>query len=183
MYKNKGKSYIRYFFRALFEQYPGVICSIKSYWKSYGGSRGFFTSPYLHVSILLTILILKSNSSNLLFVKEWIQLILSVSPSLLGLSLAGFSVFLGIGDDVFKGIIRGPDQDGTPSPMMVFVASFTHFVLLHALVLLTAVIGKNCLINSVLYKVFSVWLFTYALVSVVATIFAIYTIAESYDAA
>lgn len=160
------------------------VCKIFNlYWKTYGGWKSVFCSLYFHLSILLTIIILWANRYDESFLREWMGYILSTSPNLIGISLTGMTVFLAIGDDKFKAAIRGESPSGKSSPMMVFIASFTHFVLLQTFSLINAVIGRACLLNCSLYKIFSVLIFVYALLTVISTVMAIYRIAMIYDSA
>ena len=106
---------------------------------------------------------------------------MSALPGMLGLTIAAFSIFLAVGDDNFKKIIRGPDEDGKPSPMMTAVSSFTHFAMIQAFALLSVVIFSFCRWESEGGKFFVIFIYVYALSLVVATIFAIYTIADTYD--
>ena len=173
IYKNKEKT--------VFKQLEGVSGTIASYWRDYGGWKSFFGSPYLHVSLLISGVIYKFNADRTDFLCNWADRMTSTLPSMLGMSIAAFSIFLAVGDQQFKDIIRGSDPDGKSSPMMEAVASFTHFTLIQAIALIFAVIFSFIHFDLWLLRFLLIFLYIYALFLVIATIFAIYRIADSYD--
>lgn len=164
-----------------FSGYKSIYKIFQSYWRNYGGISAVLSSLYFHISIFMTFIILNSNKDNINFLDKWMDSIISISPSLIGISLTGMAVFLAIGDDDFKNLIRGEGEKGDRSPMMSLIATFTHFVLLQAFSVINAVFGKACGLDVLLYKAFSVWLFTYALVTIIAAIMAVYRVAKWYD--
>lgn len=164
-------------------QYAGIWKTSGQYWHSYGGSLAFLASPYLHASILLTgvVLFLIRGKEN--FLREWFDMCLAISPSLLGFTLAGLAVFLGVGDERFRDIIRGvsPGDSSGTSPFLCMIASFMHFTFLQLLVLINVLLGSLFSSHYGAYIVFSVWLFLYSLLVVFAAIFAVFKLATWYD--
>jgi hypothetical protein len=140
--------------------YRGLKQTFSKYWSAYGGRPAFFFSPYLHLSILLTLLLYWIAPEKTANISYWTELTLTISPSLLGFVLAGTAVFLGMGDQRFVDRIRGKEpKDQEESPFLVVVASFTHFTLFQAFALLNAVIAKALCPSNCVYQVISVWLF------------------------
>lgn len=167
--------------KTMFKQLEGVSGTILSFWRNYGGWKSFFGSPYLHLSLVLSVVIYCYNADKADFLSKWTERMTSTLPSMLGMSIAAFAIFLAVGDDEFKQLIGGSDPDGNPSPMMVAVASFTHFTLIQAIALIFAVFFSFAHFDLWLLRFLLIFLYIYALFLVIATIFAIYRIADSYD--
>lgn len=106
------------------------------YWKAYGGWAALRVSPYLWASILFSVA-----SFGLWTNEGWWATVQSVVPSLMGFTLAGFAIFIGLGNDEFRRFIAARDQDSEePSPYMCASAAFVHFALVQAFALLFSLI-------------------------------------------
>ncbi|MFB2863048.1 hypothetical protein [Aeromonas sp. MdU4] len=164
------------------------------YWNSYGGFRAIFNSPYFRVSIILTIILFPH------WIKPgWWETVLSVMPSVLGFSLGGFAMWMSVGDNDFKSIIAGKDDEDSVSPFMEVNATFAHFILLQLLSIVLAIISKaydikistqsvsyNLLGDFLFYFDFllycvSYFIFIYALLTAFAAVMALFRVSSWYD--
>ena len=107
------------------------------YWEAYGGIWALIKSPYFIASIIITIFLYPHWSS-----PGWWEDSLSIMPNLLGFSLGGYAMWIAIGDDNFRKLISGADEDGTPSPFMEINAAFVHFIILQILSIITSIVAK-----------------------------------------
>jgi hypothetical protein len=127
--------------KRLVDSYVGLWRLVAAQWAVYGGMSALVTSPYLHLSVILTAV-----AYHLWSVEGWWELPLSVLPNLLGFTLGGYALLMGVGGDDFRKKISGTKQraDGRtkPSPFLLLNASYLHFLMVQAAALLTAVMAK-----------------------------------------
>lgn len=124
--------------QALREAYvEGVFVVFRRYWRAYGGMRALALSPYLHVAILLTVLLAPYWLN-----RPWWEVALSAVPSLLGFTLAGFTIWLGFGNARLRELISRPMADGRCSVYVQVSAAFVHFVVVQVLALVVALAAK-----------------------------------------
>ncbi|WP_113905673.1 hypothetical protein [Aliidiomarina celeris] len=172
-------------------QEAGVI---SRYWKSYGGFKALFTSGYFYVSIVITIFLFPHWLNG-----EWWEIVLSIMPNVLGFSLGGYAMFLAIGDEKFRKIISGPEDDGEPSPFMEVSSAFVHFIVLQILAIFMAIfadaynfpLSKDCVLVKEYYEYIrglsiagaflGYFVFIYALSSALSATFAILRVSSWYD--
>ncbi|TOK10904.1 hypothetical protein CGI25_07445 [Vibrio parahaemolyticus] len=112
-------------------------------------------------------------------------------PNILGFTLGGFAMWVAIGDEKFKSLIAGADDEDEISPYMEVNATFTHFVLLQLLSLVLAIIAKNfdhviigndfMLAGARAYAFIANFIFIYAILTAVAAVLAILKVAKWYD--
>jgi hypothetical protein len=110
---------------------------LRRYWKAYGGFKALFTSYYLYMAITLTVIMAPAWLES-----AWYDTVLSVMPNVLGFSLGGYALLIAIGDENFRSLISGEDEDGVTSPYMEVNASFVHFILMQILALILALIAN-----------------------------------------
>lgn len=169
---------------------------IAIYWRSYGGLKALLSSPYFYTAIALSVMLYPQWSQ-----PNWWDLVLSIMPNLLGFSLGGFAMWIAIGDDDFRKLISGEDDDGKPSPYMEVNAAFVHFVILQMLALLCAlfakayyfvlspenpilqILGDNFYVICMFGNFIGYTIFIYALLSAIAATFALLHVTSWYDAA
>lgn len=163
------------------DSYQGVSEIFSRYWRAYGGSRALMTSPYLHVAIVATLILYPLWHSD-----DWWDIAISVAPSVLGFSLAGYAIWLALGDDSFRRLISGEDEDGEPSPFMQVNAAFVHFMLLQVLSLMVALLfkayasGTSGILRDIASFVgFSI--FVYSVLCVLAATFAVLRVSSWYE--
>lgn len=170
---------------------------LNRYWVLYGGFRALRQSPYLKIALLLNILLFP-----LWLEPRWWSLGMSILPNLLGFSLGGYAMLIGFGDEKFRQLISGPDDDGTPSPYLEVNATFVHFILLQMIALIICLFAdayhgyvpyvyelaaKKGVHHSVV--LFSLAIpsflgclaFLYALLTAVAATFGVFRVASWYD--
>lgn len=76
--------------------------------------------------------------------EPWWETALSVLPNVLGFTLAGFTIWLGFGDESFRRrLSEAPKAAGQASAFMGVSASFVHFVVVQICALLSAVWAKG----------------------------------------
>ena len=164
------------------------------YWQTYGGFSALIKSPYLWISIAITALLFPHWS-----LTNWWDDVLSIMPNLLGFSLGGYAMWIAIGDDNFRKLISGEDEDGTASPYMEVNAAFVHFIILQILSMLLALTAKAysfpvsannpiVILLGDYYKLaclvgygFSYLIFIYALLSALAATLALLRVSSWYD--
>ncbi len=166
-------------------QWKGATDIFKRYWTSYGGFSSLISSPYFHISLVLTVLTFGYWSDN----TWWLQS-LAVLPSLLGFTLGGFAIFLSLGSEDFRSLMAQPDENQSTdsSPYMTVIGSFVHFVFIQMLSIMAAILSNAASyttkpafittnVNSILASVigfFGYGLFIYSLLLALSVCFAIY---------
>ncbi len=164
------------------------------YWKAYGGFKALLTSPYLWASIFISLALFPHWSQ-----PNWWDDVLSIMPNLLGFSLGGYAMWIAIGDDDFRQLISGEDDDGEPSPYMEMNAAFVHFIILQLLSMVLALFAKAYYFTlpegHFILEMFGGWfkylclagyyvsylVFIYALLSAIAATFALLRVSSWYD--
>lgn len=115
------------------------------YWHAYGGIWGIAKSPSFLAAIALTYFLKRSWLPDpcLAAPPAWTDSALSVLPNLLGFSLGGYLMWLGVGSESFRTWLhRSKREDGTTVYVQVS-AIFLHFVCMQLIALLSAFIGKH----------------------------------------
>lgn len=171
--------------------YKGVCEIFERYWKVYGGWKALIVSPYFHISVVLLIL-----TTHQWLYREWWEQSLSVLPNLLGFSLGGFAIFLGLGDEQFRSLLAEEDKDKNFSAYVSVSATFVHFILIQCLGIICALLSKalafkpEWLADKVMvyfhYITFIFWgvgyfFLLYALTSVIAVVMAIFRVTIWYE--
>lgn len=156
-------------------------------WRAYGGSTGFFCSPYLWASCAGTVIIRYFAVENW----KWYTTSLAVLPNLLGFSLGGYAVLLAFGDGRFLDALRGPEPDGTDSPYIKASASLAWFVLAQVLALIVSIFfeftvsspepGSTWEALQNLGFFLGCWLFLYAIFLSLASTLSIFFLSRMYD--
>lgn len=174
-----------------FRRYKNVGRKAAKYWKMYGGFSEFVRSPYVHVSLVLTLL-----CTDVWMNRRWWEMVSSVIPSMLGFTLGGLAIFLSFGDEKFKERIAGaaPNETKEHSPYMGLVNTFMHFVLVQACALLWSLIADALHFDLPWNQVAKItryfglvgdflgfWMFLYGLCLSVAAVIAIFDMTSWYD--
>lgn len=170
---------------------PGVVEQVLEYWSRYGGFHELAKSPYIYLALALLPLTYGSWSS-----PGWWGDVLSILPSLMGVSLAAFTLFLGAGSEGFREVIAGSDEGGAPtlSPFVKTATVFLHFLVVQFIGIVLALVSKsfyalpspdfflgfNLIAGGVLWA-FSYFVFLYALSVVLAASFAVYEVVCWFD--
>jgi len=122
----------------IFCQYRGTFKIIRDYWSVYGGIYSVLSSPYFHTSVIITMLSIGS------WTKEgWWDLPISIIPSLVSFTLAGYAMLTALGDDGFreKMATTAPPQQSTV--FMQISSTFAHFIVVQTASLVLALICKT----------------------------------------
>jgi hypothetical protein len=162
----------------LVEQYQGLFDSIKLYWKAYGGFCSLITSPYLHISIIISVvagpLWLCTKDST------WYQISLSALPNLLGFTLGGYAILLAFGDDKFRENISVKESDET-TLFMTVNGAFIHFIVVQTLAIIAAVIGSSWNFKNGIFAWLGFTLFIYSILTAVAAAMAVLEMADLFE--
>lgn len=177
-----------------------AIEAFARYFFDYGGWRALFQSPFFHVALALTIVLLPTWGSG------WAATTaISVVPAMLGFSIAAFTFSLGMGTDEFR-LMMGLKL-GQPKKSMVGTIStaFVHFVFVQTLALIFSLICSAHWVSFLLSVFGSNWdalqtstrscltalkwlsggmctlLFSYAILSGLPAIFNIYGAAGTFE--
>ncbi len=118
------------------EAYKGVQEILRRYWLAYGGFRAIVRSPYLHLSIGLVAL-----THSVWTAPNWWTTVTAIMPNIIGFSLGGYAIWLGLGDANFRELLSGAEVEGEISPYLKVNATFVHFIILQVLALLAALIA------------------------------------------
>ena len=100
---------------------------IRQYLRYYGGLGEVFKSWYFWFSVLFTLA-----STPYWYSETWWEVSLSITPNILGFTLGGYAIFIGLGDERFRIALAG-SRNGKPSPLMRVAATFMHFIMLQSL--------------------------------------------------
>jgi hypothetical protein len=167
------------------QNYLSIVASFSGYWHAYGGIAALLRSPYLHLAVALSFMLVP-----LWKTPGWWDIVISTAPSILGFSLAGYAIWLALGDSEFRSILamQDPDHPSWPTPFMEVNATFFHFLLLQVVSLVFALFLKAYLDEKQPMswcELFFSWIgftvFVYALLCVLAATLAVLRSAHWYQ--
>lgn len=173
------KNFHELLFSKLEDQYSGIWSGFSLYYKTYGGITSLITSPYLHISILLT-LILNPYWTSEARELYWHNITLDVLPNVLGFTLGGYAILLALGDDFFKKSIAEQVEDET-SLFMAVNGAFIHFITVQSIAIMLALIGLSWNIKTGVMAFSGVLFLVYALMSAIAAAIAILEMADLFN--
>ncbi len=170
--------------------YRDVFTIWRRYWRAYGGFAALRSSPYLHAALLITALCWPVWTS-----PNWWDDPVGVLPDLLGFTLGGLAILLGLFERRVVHAFCDPDgSQETASTLQEIIARFVHFIVVQSVALLTAFMCKGAYVPvpavfgprlqsagtqlSLLLRPF-IWgvsycLFLYAVILVLATTMAVF---------
>lgn len=125
-----------HFPKSLTRPYRDVGDLFLRYWEAYGGFSALLFSPYLHVAAVLTGFLWPAWAAN-----HWWETTFQVVPSILGFTLAGFTIWLGFGDEKFRRLLTKRRIGKNASPYIGVSAGFVHFIVVQLLAVVAALIG------------------------------------------
>jgi hypothetical protein len=177
-------------FELLVKQYIGVWEILKRYWSIYGGISALILSPYFHFSILLSVVM-----NHFWLCCPWWDIALSSLPTVLGFTLAGFTIWLGFGDEKFRILISTQKNNDKPSAYMGVSSGFIHFIIVQVIAYLTALWAKAAYFRlpedhwlayhinwlAPLGSFIGFLIFIYAIMTALAASFAVFRAASWYD--
>ncbi|GCD50339.1 hypothetical protein [Acetobacter pasteurianus] len=135
---------MKYFSLKIKEQYKGVEKVFCDYFNIYGGFLSLISSPYLHLALFLSII-----SFGLWSTDGWWDLPLSILPSLISFTLAGYAMLTALGNDQFRAKMARTIPPHQESVFMQVSASFAHFIIVQTIGLLLALISKAHFFRSI----------------------------------
>lgn len=171
--------------------------SFKEYWTSYGKFSAIIKSAYFWIAIFITVISYQTWLTN-----DWEKTYISVFPSLLGFTLAGYAVWLTLGDQQLKQILISKKNKDNISTFMIINASFIHFIVLQVLAFIGIfILDTNSFSHLVkftnldscellfsiykflanLFNCFVFFLSIYSILSMLAAIFGLFNIAKAMD--
>ncbi len=182
-----------------FDQYKSAFNSMKKYVNIYGGTKSILFSPYFLISILIT-----AACRSMYFKPGWWELPKMILPSMIGFSIASFSLWISM-------LSSGLQKIFSRTPRTIQVASsinstFFHFIFIQILALIFAIAAESYPIATfakfhpniipiwikpylyiqwhnitVAFYFISFWLFIYALTLCMASIIALFEIAQIWQ--
>lgn len=184
--------------------YRNVLDIWRRYWRAYGGFAALRSSPYLHAAVLTTFLCWPVWTS-----PNWWEDPVGVLPDLLGFTLGGLAILLGLFDTRIVHALSHPSHKlsdtasttETTSTLQEIIASFVHFIVVQSAALLVAFICKGAYVPipavfgprlqsagtqvSALVRPF-IWgisycLFVYAVILVLATTMAVFRLSRMLE--
>lgn len=154
-------------------QWVSVWHTVADYWRLYGGWKGLVCSPYLAIAAFISLIFYPAWA----FTKiEWVQSAMDILPGLLGFSIGAFAVILVFSNDRMVEVIA--EEGSQESMLMRTSAMFVHFILTQVVALLAAL---ACKIYAPLAGI-GFFLLIYALLLAIATCFALFNLAQVYNA-
>lgn len=136
-----------------------AIQLIRKSFIAFGGWKATFTSTYLLLSAVITIIV-----SPFWISDESLELPIQILPSIIGFTLAGFAILLAFGDTEFlKKLSYREDKDH--SPFYKFSSTFVIFIIVQTCSLLLSIFVKGWFskeINKPIMEMFSVNSFFYS---------------------
>ncbi|MEP6880223.1 MAG: hypothetical protein ABI865_15405 [Nitrosospira sp.] len=169
---------------------PDVKEIFAHYWCTYGGWSALIKSSYLHVAIFFLI-----PTCNFWLNEEWWDQSILVLPNMLGFSLAGFAMFLALGDEKFREMLTEVEEQESSSLYVSLCASFVHFILIQLLALACAILASSLdfylpwpadlrgMVDAcfALFGALGYLLFLYSLTSMMAATMAIFRTSSWYE--
>lgn len=179
-------------FRSFFSSWSAVTTVVRDYWRIYGGWKAWLSSPYMHASVVVTAL-----SFGAWIKSGWWESVITVSPTIIGFSLAGLAVFFGMGDSGFRSKLAERDEDESSSPFIDVVVALVHFIVWQLFALIYALTSKSLdfvwvgapkwyqetiPLMTPFAWCFGYFLFIYSIFLVLATAFALFRTSRWFEA-
>jgi len=171
------------------DQRAGFFTQIGDYWFAYGGWRALLKSEIFWLSLMLAVVSMRIWKS-----ANWWQIVIETVPTLLGLSLAALTLFLGVGSEEFRTWLAGRESVGDVSPFKKTAAVFVHFLVIQATALLMAFLASAIYAYPVLcgfeeannfarpiFWALGYFFFIYALFTILAAAFAVFEVVHWFD--
>jgi hypothetical protein len=170
------------FLNRLRADYRGVRSVWSKYWTMYGGFSALFSSTYFYIALALTVV-----NFGAWYHSGWWDVVIASVPTILGFTLAGLAVFLGM-DSGFSRFLAGGEA-GKISPFMALVSAFAHFIITQAIAVIIALTVKSAYFQidglpEVYYDVVYVlnrvawfvgyFIYMYSMVQIFSAVFAIF---------
>jgi hypothetical protein len=119
----------------LIDPYEDLADIFGQYWIALGGWREIIRSPYVHITVFLTVLL-----SGYWMSSDWQKTAISVLPNLLGFGVTGYAIWIGWGDEKLREQLTSFDTKPDVSAYVEVSAIFAHFAFVQIAALLSAII-------------------------------------------
>lgn len=159
---------------SFFRSWGNLTGEIRRYWALYGGWRALLRSPYLHVSILLSILLNICPSANFDPASET----LSILPNVLGFTVGALAIILALSSSEFFAYMIDNGKDDLL--FMMTIASFVHFIIIQITAILGALIGSAYPLA--LIHFLNTLLLLYAILTTLAIVIQLFQMATLFNA-
>lgn len=126
--------------KSFWRGWSDLIDFLRNYWTAYGGIKKLLGSPYLQISLLITVC-----SYGLWMRPEWWETFLTINPAILGFTIGGFALLLATGADKFGAILaeaRLYEKSELESPLAKLGAAFVHFIIIQFASIIYSIIAK-----------------------------------------
>lgn len=131
--------------------YKGLFSTLKQYWAEYGGLVAFVRSPFTHFSLIAAVLY----SFGYLNI-EWRQIIKSSLPTVLGFSLAAYTItFTLMGSALHRALGAAIDKTSGHSLLRIVNSTFFHVIVFQSIALLYAILSDGSLFTSMVNHIVS----------------------------
>jgi hypothetical protein len=151
-----------------------LLRSLRHYWQIYGGVGAVLASPYVHISLVLTLICLPFWALDV----KASEIVLSAVPNLLGFTVGALAIVLAFSSADLCVTLA---EKGEPrSFFMLLTASLTHFLLVQVLALVVASIAKITAIHWLEYA--SLFFLIYAVLVTFAAGMQLFNTALIYNA-
>lgn len=123
-------------------KWAGVLRVFARYWGTYGGVRELLLSPYFQVSMVVSLVCFPIWNDG-----SWIDVALSISPSLFGFTLAGYAMIFVFGHESFQKLLMKTSVNSV-SVYFMLSGAFAHFMVIQFLAILAALSAKSWAVNA-----------------------------------
>lgn len=130
MSQNKNNSF--------FSEWSELLIILKRYWRAFGGCHDFVRSPFFHIAIILTVLLNDAWSNN-----AWYSTAIGVLPNMLGFCVSGYAIWISWGDEKFRAMLMGLQNEKALSQYVHVSAIFAHFAIVQVLALVFALLASG----------------------------------------
>jgi len=170
-------------------QYTDFFSSLALYSKSYGGFWQVFASPYFLLAAVFTGVSFNAWLNR----ADWETIIITTAPPLIAFSLGAIAIFNSIGDSKFRDALLTAEENEI-SPYVEINSMFVHFIFVQTVAFLLALISFSLpsawgafVSSEIKYgdkliagiKCFAFLIFSYGVMQIIATTFAILRISNS----
>lgn len=151
------------------------------YWNAYGRKNALLASLYFWTSLFLAFLIIfvdifKENTW------QWQKDVISIIPTVFGFSVGGFAILIGFGNEKFREKMCYKKKDKNFSIYIKVNAAFFHFIFVQFSCLFYTILVTSLNIHNIFpFNFFGIFIFIYAIFTILAIAFAILRLARWFD--
>jgi hypothetical protein len=117
---------------------PRKPSAYAKYWAIYGGWRAIGKSGYFHTAVVVTAVCYELWKE-----PNWWDVSIAILPSMMGFSIAAFALIIAVGHERFLEVLATRPPYWDSSALEGTAAAFFHFLLVQALALVAALVGKG----------------------------------------